>query len=75
MSAEALNTLLRDIKSSGAFAAQIGSDPAIATGYDLSPEERDALLRHDREALRRLGGDPELLDAVDSMGTTQPPRQ
>lgn len=68
MSSEALNALLSDVKHGGAFALQIAEDPSLATGYDLSAEEREALIGRDLETLRRLGASDHLLDAVEMIG-------
>lgn len=68
MSRDAVTALLREMSESGVFAAQVAEDSAILTGYDLSPEERDALLAEDEEALRLMGVPPDLAAAVHGIG-------
>lgn len=64
MASEKLLALLREAVESPSFAAQLGSDATILTGYDLAPEEREALVAHDEQALRRLGVPEELVPGV-----------
>lgn len=71
MSTQAVTTLLREVAASDAFAAQLAVDPAILTGYDLSAEERRALLHEDEAALRALGVPADLAAAVHGMGPAE----
>jgi hypothetical protein len=74
VSIEEVRALLRAARDENAFAAQLAEAPSILTGYDLTVEERRALLRRDLERLRELGIDDEsLLAAVAVIG--RPERQ
>jgi hypothetical protein len=73
MSIESVEALLRETTESHAFAAQLGEDPSILTGYDLSEEERAALQARDPGRLRELGVDPELVEAVRTLPAVHPP--
>jgi hypothetical protein len=56
MSAYALNKLLRDVNRDPATRERFFNDAAaVAAGYDLSDEERRAVLERDVTALYRLG--------------------
>lgn len=56
MSTYELNKLLRDVNRNPAIRARYFADPAdVAAGYDLSEEERRALIERDVRALYRLG--------------------
>lgn len=68
MSREGVTVLLREIRESGAFAAQVAEDRAILTGYDLTPDEREALIARDEDALRRMGVPGELVESVRVIG-------
>ena len=50
------------------FAHQLAQAPAILTGYDLTEEERRALLEYDVEALERMGVEPDLVGAASIIG-------
>jgi hypothetical protein len=65
---EAIRTLLRAIREEPGFAQQIAEAPSIMTGYDLTVEERELLLRRDLPALRELGVEEHLLPAVSVIG-------
>jgi hypothetical protein len=65
---EAIRTLLRAIRDKPGFAQQIAEAPSIMTGYDLTVEERELLLRRDLPALRELGVEEDLLPAVSVIG-------
>lgn len=68
VSLDAVTSVLREIRDSGSFAAQLAEDPAVLTGYDLTPQEREALLSEDEEELLRLGVPAELVSAVRGVG-------
>lgn len=54
MSREDLTQVLRGAVEDAGFAAQLATDEALLTGYDLSADERRALLEHDEQALRDM---------------------
>lgn len=68
MSAEGINRLLRDMRDRPGFVQQIAQDASIATGYDITADEREALLRADPGELRSLGVDEGLLDLPPLIG-------
>jgi hypothetical protein len=56
MSTYALNKLLRDVNRDPATRARFFADAAaVASGYDLTAEERQAVLARDVTTLYRLG--------------------
>jgi hypothetical protein len=56
MSINALNRICREVARDHAFRATMKSDPAAAiVGYDLTLEERDALLAGDVVTLHNMG--------------------
>lgn len=55
MSREVLTQVLRRAVEDDGFAAQLATDEALLTGYELSAEERRALLDHDEQALLDMG--------------------
>ena len=58
MSLDTLTRVIERASVDDAFRARLASDPAGAlAGYDLSAEERAALLRGDRSQLQALGVD------------------
>jgi hypothetical protein len=68
MSVQQVEALLRAAGDGAGFAAQLAQAPSILTGYDLSEEERSALLEHDGERLRAMGVDEKLIGAVGLIG-------
>ena len=68
MSVDAIRTLFRAIRDEPGFAQQIAEAPSIMTGYDLSVEERETILRRDVARLRELGVEDDLLPAVSFIG-------
>jgi hypothetical protein len=55
---EALNKLIERASADAAFRSRLESDPASAlAGYDLTPEERSAVLSGDSGRLEALGLD------------------
>lgn len=74
MSLAEVERLLRMSAESGGFAAQLGSDPAILTGYELTRDERRALVGRDVEALRGMGVAEELLDCVRNISASRSSR-
>jgi hypothetical protein len=67
MSRQQVELFLRWIRDDHAFAAQAATDASSMNGYDMTREEREALLRGDLDALRRLGVDERLLPAVNQV--------
>jgi hypothetical protein len=67
VSVEQVEEVLSSALTRPGFAAQLATDAALLTGYDLTVEEREALMRHDTEKLRRLGVDERLLPGVSVM--------
>jgi hypothetical protein len=61
VSLEKLEQFLRTVRDDDAFAAQVGSDPALIQGYGLDLRERSAVLEGDLDALRELGVSEDLL--------------
>jgi aromatic-ring opening dioxygenase LigAB LigA subunit len=56
MSVNALNRICREVARDHAFRAAMKSDPASAiAGYELTPEERKALLAGDVVTLHNMG--------------------
>ena len=64
MSAEALNTFLRTIRDRPGYAQQVATSPSVMTGWELTVEERRAVLRRDLDWLREHGVEEELLPMV-----------
>ncbi len=64
MSLAQVKTVLSTAHRNSAFAAQLATDAALLTGYDLTPEESRALVEGDADALRAMGVEDELLSAV-----------
>jgi hypothetical protein len=64
MSLDHLRQVLRRAVEDDSFAAQLATDEALLTGYDLSAEERRALLDHDERALAGMGIEPRLIDGL-----------
>jgi hypothetical protein len=50
------------------FAHQLAQAPAILTGYDLTEEERRALVDYDVEALEGMGVPSDLVGAASVIG-------
>ncbi|MDQ4131202.1 MAG: hypothetical protein M3133_09495 [Actinomycetota bacterium] len=71
MSLDALRQVLSLAIDDPAFAAQLANDPSLLTGYDLSPEERRALLAGDTARLRELGLEEHLLAGLVNVGGTR----
>lgn len=72
MSLEGLTTLLSDIRDRRGLAQQVASDPAAISGYELSAEEREALLADDPGHLRALGVPDELLPVAQVVSRREP---
>ena len=64
MSVEQVRIVLSTAHRNAGFAAQLATDAALLTGYDLTPDEREALVGGDAEALRAMGVDGDLLQAL-----------
>ena len=64
MSREALEHVLNLARDDAGFAAQLATDPSALNGFDLTVEERRALVDHDRERLLDFGVDVDLLEAL-----------
>jgi hypothetical protein len=74
LSVAEVERVLRTASESGGFAAQLGSDPAILTGYELTRDERRALVGRDVEALRAMGIADELLESVRNVAASRSSR-
>ena len=68
MSLQQVEALLRAARHRPGFAAQLAQAPEILTGYDLTSEERRALVEHDVEALLEMGVPAELAVASAVIG-------
>lgn len=68
MSVEAVETRLKEVRKDVGLAAMLGADPRGLDKYDLEPEERQALMDRDVDALCEMGVDPELADGVQLIG-------
>lgn len=64
MSLAQVNIVLSTAHRNAGFAAQLATDAALLTGYDLTPEESRALVQGDADALRAMGVEDELLQAL-----------
>ncbi len=68
MSLDQVEALLSAIRDRPGFALQVAQAPHVLTGYDLSAEERRALVENDTAALRELGVDERLIPAAAVIG-------
>jgi hypothetical protein len=68
MSLQQVEALLRAARDRPTFAHQLAQAPEILTGYDLSREERRALVEHDFKALTEMGVDESLAGAASTIG-------
>ena len=68
MSLQQVEAVLRAARDRPTFAHQLAQAPAILTGYDLTGEERRALVEGDVEALERLGVPRELAATAPVIG-------
>ena len=68
MSLDQVEAVLVAARDRPTFAHQLAQAPAILTGYDLTPEERRALVDYDVEALERMGVDTDLVGAASIIG-------
>ncbi len=64
MSLEHLTSVLARAVDDTAFAAELATDEALLTGYDLTDEQRRAFLQGDVAALREMGVEERLTDGV-----------
>ena len=70
---DALLKVLERASADTAFRAELESDPQSAlAGYELTAEERAALMRRDGQRLRALGVDTRLSKQVDPPTTDTP---
>jgi len=60
MSVEALEALLKEVRTDIGLASMLGADPNRLTTYDLEPKEIAALIGQDPDALVEMGVDAEL---------------
>ncbi|MDQ3587555.1 MAG: hypothetical protein M3433_07455 [Actinomycetota bacterium] len=68
MSLEQVEAVLRAVRDLPTFAYQLAQAPAILTGYDLTHEERQALLDYDVAALEGMGLPEDLVGAASVIG-------
>ena len=68
MSLEQVEAVLIAARDRPTFAYQLAQAPAILTGYDLTDEERRALVDYDVAALREMGVPEELVGAASVIG-------
>ncbi len=68
MSLEQVEAVLIAARDRPTFAYQLAQAPAILTGYDLTDEERRALVDNDVAALREMGVPEELVGAASVIG-------
>ncbi len=68
MSLEQVKAVLLAARDRPTFAYQLAQAPAILTGYDLTLEERRALVDCDVEALEAMGVPEDLIGAASVIG-------
>jgi len=68
MSLDQLRAVLLAARDRPTFAHQLAQAPAILTGYDLTVEERRALVEYDVEALDAMGVEADLVGAASVIG-------
>lgn len=68
MSLEQVEAVLRAVRDRPTFAHQLAQAPAILTGYDLTHEERQALVDYDVAALEGMGIAEDLAGAGADIG-------
>lgn len=68
VSLEQVEAVLTAVRDRPTFALQLAQAPAILTGYDLSAEERRALVDYDVGALMEMGVSEELAGAASIIG-------
>lgn len=69
MSLEQVEAVLRAARDLPTFAHQLAQAPAILTGYDLTPEERKALVDYDVAALEGMGLPEDLVGVASVIGS------
>ena len=68
MSLEQVEAVLLAVRDRPTFAHQLAQAPAILTGYDLTLEERQALVDYDVAALEKMGVARDLVGAATVIG-------
>ena len=68
MSLAQVEAVLRAARDRPTFAFQLAQAPAILTGYDLTHDERRALVEYDVDALKEMGVSDELVGAASVIG-------
>ncbi|MDQ3587752.1 MAG: hypothetical protein M3350_05890 [Actinomycetota bacterium] len=68
MSLEQVEAVLLAARDRPTFAYQLAQAPAILTGYDLTAEERRALVDYDVAALQAFGVSEDLVGAAAVIG-------
>lgn len=68
MSLEQVEAVLLAARDRPTFAHQLAQAPAILTGYDLTAEERRALVDYDVAALEGMGVSEDLVGAAAVIG-------
>lgn len=68
MSLDQLEAVLVAARDRPTFAHQLAQAPAILTGYDLTEEERRALVENDVAALEKMGVDADLVGSASVIG-------
>jgi hypothetical protein len=68
VSLEQVEAVLRAARDRPGFATQLAQAPEILTGYDLTAEERRALVEHDIERLLVMGVPADLAVASSVIG-------
>lgn len=68
MSLEQVEAVLRSARDRPTFALQLAQAPAILTGYDLTLEERQALVSYDVATLEKMGVARDLVGAAPVIG-------
>src|SRR5215218_4120023 len=68
MSLDQVRAVLLAARDRPTFAHQLAQAPAILTGYDLTVEERRALVEYDVEALDAMGVEADLVGAASVIG-------
>lgn len=68
MSLDQVEAVLVAARDRPTFAHQLAQAPAILTGYDLTEEERRALVEYDVAALEQMGVAPDLVGAASVIG-------
>jgi hypothetical protein len=68
VSLDQVEAVLLAVRDRPTFAHQLAQAPGILTGYDLTQEERRALVDYDVEALEQMGVPADLVGAASVIG-------